>query len=127
MTDPKHDLWNKDTADPYRACGQPAADGGYARDGQAYGYSRSGSAHYRPYGSPQYADTTPEGKNKWIAALLAFFVGGLGIHKFYLGKTGAGIVYLVFCWTGIPAIVAFIESIVYLCTDGRAFAEKYRK
>ena len=35
-------------------------------------------------------------KNKIVAALLAFFLGTLGIHKFYLGKTTAGIIMLVF-------------------------------
>lgn len=52
--------------------------------------------------------------NKVIYILLAFFLGGLGLHKFYAGKTGMGILYLVFCWTGIPAIVGFIEAIVGL-------------
>jgi hypothetical protein len=37
------------------------------------------------------------------------FLGGLGAHKFYMGETGLGILYLVFFWTGIPSIVAFIE------------------
>ena len=32
-------------------------------------------------------------KSKNVAAALAFFLGGLGAHKFYLGKTGIGIVY----------------------------------
>lgn len=35
-------------------------------------------------------------KNKTLAAILALFLGGLGIHKFYLGKTAAGILYLLF-------------------------------
>ena len=54
-------------------------------------------------------------KNKLAAALLAIFLGGLGIHKFYLRKVGMGILYLIFCWTGIPAIIGFIEGIYYLC------------
>lgn len=47
--------------------------------------------------------------------LLAFFLGGFGAHKFYSGNTGKGILYLVFCWTSIPAIIAFIEFIIGLC------------
>ena len=43
--------------------------------------------------------------NKLAYVLLAFFVGSFGIHKFYAGKTGMGIVYLLFCWTGIPGII----------------------
>lgn len=64
-------------------------------------------------------------KSKIIAALLAFFLGGFGIHKFYLGQIGWGIVYLLFCWTFIPSIVAFIEFIIYLCTSDEDFAKKY--
>jgi len=49
-------------------------------------------------------------KNPTTAVLLALFLGGLGIHKFYLNNVGLGIVYLLFCWTYIPAIIAFIEA-----------------
>jgi TM2 domain-containing membrane protein YozV len=64
-------------------------------------------------------------KSKLAAALLAIFLGGFGMHKFYLGQIGLGVLYLVFCWTLIPAIVGFIEGIVYLATDDRRWAEKY--
>lgn len=64
-------------------------------------------------------------KSRIAAALLAFFLGGLGIHKFYLGQTGWGIVYLLFCWTGIPAIAAFVEFIMYLVMSDDAFNAKY--
>ena len=53
--------------------------------------------------------------NKWVYVLLAFFLGGIGGHKFYAGKIGAGICYLLFCWTFIPAFIAFIEFIIGLC------------
>lgn len=53
--------------------------------------------------------------NKWVYVLLAFFLGGLGAHKFYAGKIGAGICYFLFCWTCIPAFIAFIEFIIALC------------
>ena len=64
-------------------------------------------------------------KNKIAAALLAFFLGGLGIHKFYLGKTGEGILMLLFCWTYIPALIAFIDFILLLCMTDQAFMQKY--
>jgi TM2 domain-containing membrane protein YozV len=63
--------------------------------------------------------------NRILAAMLALFLGGIGIHKFYLGRIGQGIVYLLFCWTLIPAFIAFIEAIVYLCTSDKDFARKY--
>jgi len=64
------------------------------------------------------ADATVAGRgkvvNKIVYILLALFLGGLGAHKFYSGRTGMGILYLVFCWTLIPAIVALIEAIIAL-------------
>jgi TM2 domain-containing membrane protein YozV len=64
-------------------------------------------------------------KSRMAAVLLALFLGGLGIHKFYLGRPGWGILYILFCWTFIPSIIAFIEAIVYLCTSDEQFAAKY--
>ncbi len=52
--------------------------------------------------------------SKVVYCVLAFFLGGLGIHKFYAGKTGAGVVMLLFCWTGIPSLIAFIDFIIGL-------------
>ncbi|MBO0440410.1 TM2 domain-containing protein [Candidatus Enterococcus ikei] len=52
--------------------------------------------------------------NKWIYFILAFFLGWFGVHKFYSGFTGKGIMYLVFSWTGIPAIIAFFTAIATL-------------
>lgn len=52
------------------------------------------------------------GVNKVTYMLLAFFLGGLGIHKFYAKKTFLGVIYLIFCWTCIPALIAFIEFII---------------
>lgn len=64
-------------------------------------------------------------KNKYIAAALALFLGGFGVHKFYLGQTFQGILYLCFCWTYIPSIVAFIESLMYLFCSDNEFQVKY--
>jgi TM2 domain-containing membrane protein YozV len=64
-------------------------------------------------------------KSKIVAALLAFFLGGLGIHKFYLGQSGAGIIYLLFCWTLIPGIIAFFEFIGLLLTSDQVFDARY--
>jgi len=69
--------------------------------------------------------TNSGGRNKMAAALLAIFLGGLGVHKFYLGQTTMGIIYLLFCWTAIPLIVGFIEGIIYLTMSDQAFNEKY--
>lgn len=64
-------------------------------------------------------------KNKTTAALLALFLGGLGMHKFYLGKWVWGIVYLLFCWTFIPAFLGFIEAIFLFVESEEKFQSKY--
>jgi len=64
-------------------------------------------------------------KDKNVAAILAFFFGGIGVHKFYLGQIGSGIVYLMFCWTFIPSIIAFIEFIILAVMDRDEFNRRY--
>jgi TM2 domain-containing membrane protein YozV len=49
-------------------------------------------------------------KDEVIGVLLAIFLGGLGIHHFYLRRDGLGLVYLVFSWTGIPMIIGWVEA-----------------
>ena len=72
-------------------------------------------------------------KDKIVAAVLAFFLGGFGVHKFYLGKTNAGIIMLLCGTIGwllilpglIICLVAFIEFIIYLVKDEQSFQEEY--
>lgn len=64
-------------------------------------------------------------KNKTTAALLAFFLGYLGGHRFYLGQVGLGILYLLFCWTPIIWITAFIDFIAFLSMSDQSFDMKY--
>ena len=68
---------------------------------------------------------TSSGKSRIAAALFAILLGGIGVHKFYLGRIGVGILYLVFCWTWIPALVGLVEGIIYLTMTDEAFAAKY--
>ena len=63
-------------------------------------------------------------KSKVVAGVLAILLGGIGVHKFYLGKIGMGILYICFCWTGIPAVVGLIEGIIYLCSNDENFQLK---
>ncbi|WP_147614577.1 TM2 domain-containing protein [Treponema pectinovorum] len=64
-------------------------------------------------------------KDKTVAGVLAILLGDIGIHKFYFGQTGKGILYLLFCWTLIPAIIALIEGIQILCMSDEKFQKKY--
>lgn len=52
--------------------------------------------------------------NKVIYIALAIFLGGFGVHKFYAGQTGLGILFLLFCWTSIPHVIAVISAIFTL-------------
>ncbi len=64
-------------------------------------------------------------KDRTTAMLLCFFLGSIGIHKFYLGKKNDGIIYLVFCWTYIPAIVAFFEFFGFCFMSDREFNNRF--
>ncbi|QLH80443.1 zinc-ribbon domain and TM2 domain-containing protein [Halosimplex pelagicum] len=60
-----------------------------------------------------------------IAALLAILLGTIGAHKFYMGKTGQGVLYLCFFWTGIPTIIGLVEGIIYLTKSDEEFRRQY--
>jgi TM2 domain-containing membrane protein YozV len=56
-----------------------------------------------------YAEYERARKDEMIGVLLAIFLGAFGIHHFYLRRNTAGIVYLIFFWTGITAILGIVE------------------
>jgi len=65
-----------------------------------------------PYPSPQQVfqmQYQSVRRDEVVGVLLAFFLGCFGVHHFYLGRVGLGIVYILFSWTGIPAILGVIE------------------
>lgn len=66
-------------------------------------------------------------KNRTTASLLAFFLGGLGIHRFYFGQPILGIVYLLFSWTLIPFLIGFIDFLVLITSSDEKFDFKYNK
>lgn len=66
-------------------------------------------------GAPVYVANNTKAVNKVVYCILAFFLGGIGVHKFYAGKISTGILYILFCWTAIPAFIAFIDFIIAIC------------
>ncbi len=64
-------------------------------------------------------------KSKFTTAMLALFLGGLGIHRFYLSQNKLGLIYLLFCWTFIPAIIATIDFFVFIFMSENNFNLKY--
>lgn len=66
-------------------------------------------------------------KSKGVALLLCFFLGGLGIHQFYLGNTVEGVAYLLFSWTCIPSLISIVDFIILLCMSEAYFHQKYNR
>lgn len=67
--------------------------------------------------------------NRIAAALLAFFLGPLGVHRFYLGRTGSGVLMLVLSITVIGLLItgpwALVDFMRYLLMSDREFARRY--
>lgn len=62
-------------------------------------------------------------KKKSTATLLCFFLGGLGAHKFYLGQTGQGILFLL--TGGVLGFGALVNFIQLLVKDQATFDARY--
>jgi TM2 domain-containing membrane protein YozV len=91
--------------------------------GAAIGAQQAQQAQQPPtYAQPVYAQPVPASNespsSRLVALLLCWFLGIFGIHRFYVGKTGTGLVWLFtggVC--GIGAIVDLIMIIVGSFTD----------
>lgn len=64
-------------------------------------------------------------RSRGVAILLALFLGGFGAHKFYLGRIGVGVLYLLFVWTFVPAFLSLIDLIFLIFKSERKFNIKY--
>ncbi|HEY0112011.1 MAG TPA: TM2 domain-containing protein [Allosphingosinicella sp.] len=86
-----------------------------------------------PGSSPPPAPVAPAAgdRNKYVAAILAFLLGPLGIHRFYLGRVGSGIAMLVLSCTFIGLLLsvpwALIDMVRFLAMSDREFAERYAR
>ena len=106
-------------AQPEQGYGVPGPDANaqaaYAAGQQAYGQPA--------YGQPAYGQPVVGAPKQWIVAvILAFFLGTLGVHNFYLGYTTKGIIQLVISLTVVGLIVtgiwAFIDFIMLIMRSG---------
>lgn len=107
--------------------------GAYMNNNQSYGGGYQFSGGYGPgTASPQwlandaFADG-PEGKSRGVTALLAILLGGLGVHYFYLGRVGAGLISLLLTVLSCSLwqIVVLIQGILMFCMDNQTFRNKY--
>jgi TM2 domain-containing membrane protein YozV len=73
------------------------------------------------------SDGKPAGaEKKIVAGILGILVGGLGIHKFYLGYAKEGIIQILLCLLcGIGSIIGLIEGILYLTKTDEQFVATY--
>ena len=68
-------------------------------------------------------------KSRVAAGVLGILLGTLGMHKFYLGYTGTGIVHIVLTilviTAPVSAVVGLIEGIIYLTKTDEDFHDTY--
>ena len=100
------------------SCGTPVL-----REWAARG--RCASCQGRVAVAGEFSPALPSRRNRGMAGLFALLLGGIGAHKFYLGKPIQGLFYMVFCWTLIPALFGLVEGITYLASTDEAFGAKY--
>lgn len=58
-----------------------------------------------------YAEYERARRDEVAGVLFAIFLGGLGIHHFYLRRNGLGLIYLLLSWTGMPTLIAWVEAV----------------
>ena len=85
-------------------CGQPTVPGAYACTNCGFGLAAAAAA------APAVG-----AKSKLTAGLLGIFLGGLGVHNFYLGYTGKAIAQILLSCVGVGGIWGLIEGILILC------------
>jgi TM2 domain-containing membrane protein YozV len=73
------------------------------------------------------SDKPPGAEKKIVAGIFGILLGGLGIHKFYLGYTKEGIIQIVvtICTCGMGGLIGLIEGIIYLTKSDDDFVKTY--
>ena len=73
------------------------------------------------------ADQIPGAEKKIVAGVLGILLGGLGVHKFYLGYTTTGIIQLVVSVVtcGLGSLIGLVEGIIYLTKSDEEFVATY--
>ena len=103
-------------------------------DGAKLDFEMSGQEAKSVYLVKSESMAYPNQKSKIAVGLLAIFVGGIGVHKFYLGHIVPGVIMLligVFGWVlvFIPnlilGVIALIEGIIYLTRTDQQFHDTY--
>jgi TM2 domain-containing membrane protein YozV len=64
-------------------------------------------------------------RDRIAAALFSLLLGWCGAQKLYVGNLSAGVLCMLFFWTGIPLIIGVIEGVSYLAMSDEDFAHKH--
>jgi TM2 domain-containing membrane protein YozV len=107
----------------------PQAPGGYPPAGQPYpGQPYPGQPHPgQPYPG-QWVQEDPYAKSRVVAGLLGIFLGAFGIHRFYTGHTGIGMIMLLITvfslgiLAAVTSIWGLIEGILYLVSKTGSYS-----
>jgi len=71
------------------------------------------------------SDKPPGAEKKIVAGILGILLGGLGIHKFYLGYIKEGIIQILLSFVCVGGIIGLIEGIIYLTKSDEDFVATY--
>jgi len=70
-------------------------------------------------------DKIPGAEKKLVAGILGILLGGIGVHRFYLGDTTGGIIRILLLFTCTSGIIGLIEGIIYLTKSDEEFVQTY--
>jgi len=90
------------------------------------------NSQQRQYGNiDSVFNNGPSGKSRGIAGLLAILMGWCGLHYFYIGKTNAGILFLLIAvlscgiFATITTIVSIIQGVLFFTSTQEEFEFKW--
>lgn len=66
--------------------------------------------------APGAAPASLSWRNRWVAGILGVVLGAFGVHRFYLGYTGTGVIQIIltFCTAGVAGLWGFVEGVLIL-------------
>lgn len=95
------------------------------------GYQQGYNQAYSQMNHIGVFDAGQSGKSRGVAGLLAIFLGAFGIHYFYLGKTFAGVLFLLITLLSCGVLSVFtgmfslVQGIVFFTLSQEQFESKY--